>query len=347
MSIDKNELESYATRILSENNVTDKEVRIVFSDNTLLFKETPSECCIEIGVNAITLMVLFSCFSINGLLFQRTLYCYYWASKSIVERKIGTCAFFLSKLREELCKNIDKMQWYGQMIRIDLLLYFVIGHETFHILFKQNEKAKQNAIIDISAFLEDMYANRLRTKSKTAERLLDNSLNSIMEDDEFKEELACDKYSLDFLFKSILNDNRIDLKSFESIYQQLLDMVMMFQYDSISSSDFRRNLKIDNLRLFILGQHYGVFRLWITAITISELDQFGIDINSCLDKTRQRYSSIHSKKMRIKLKEYAMSSNNEMGQLTDNLIKKYRQQMRLMGDLINNMLIGEAFVGIK
>lgn len=342
MNINKEDLESYADKILFDCLNEKRKVKIDITDRILLFNESQSENRIEIGKYAITLMLLFSCFSMNGKLFQRSLYYYYWACKSIIERKVGTCVFFLTKLREEICKNVDEMQWYAQIVHLDKMLYFIIGHETYHVLYAQNETIRQKAIDDIDAFLEDMYTNRTRTKDKLAERLLNNSLEFVMADTKFKEELACDKNSIAFLFKYVLDNNTIDIQKHELIYQQILDMVMMLQYDGINSSDFRSNMSKTNLKQFILAQHYGIFRIWVTAITIGETDKADVDVYSCLERTQNRYASIFSKKLRIRFREYGMANSNEKGQLTEgDLMIKYKHQLCLISDLINNMLVGE------
>lgn len=343
MNINKEHLEKYAGRIIFDYLNIERKIQISFTDNVLLFNKSQSENCIEIGRYSITMMLLFSCFSINKKLFQRILYYYYWACKSIVERKVGTCAFFLTKLREEICTNVNKMQWYARLIHLDLMLHFIIGHETYHILFAQDESLKRKAIVDIGDFMKDIYKNKKRSKNKIGEYLLDLSLENILEDDCFKEEIACDKNSILFLFKTKLNCNtNHDMQFYESIYQQLLDMVMMFQYNGIHSSDFINYMSKDNAKQFINTQFYGVFRLWVTANTIAETDKYNVNVYSCLERTKERYDSIYSKKMRIRLCEYGMANNNEKVQLTDgDIMNKYRHQMCLMSDLINNMLIGE------
>lgn len=342
--IPKEALESYSSSILTNCLGETKKVQIDLSERVLLFATSETgENHIDMGRYASSLMLLFSCYTLNKKLFQRTLYLYYWASKSIVERKIGKCVFFLTKLREELCSKIDKMQWYAKTIHLDLLLYFVIGHETFHLIYKHNSGLKQDAIQDIDLFLNDMIENRIKS-NRIADRLLNESLEALLKDDACKEELACDKNSILFMSKHVLSSRTDDEQSFETICQQLMDMQIMLLYNDINASDLRRDVRISNIRSFILSQHYLVTRLWITALTLQEIETADLNLYSCLNRANNSYTNLYSRKLRIKFKEYGFSNSNELGQLTENdLLIRYRQQMGLIADLIFNMLVGERF----
>lgn len=228
MTVDYEVIEKYVNTFAERYLPEGKRINVKTSDEILLMNCNSLDE-IQIGDNAITLILLYSCLASDCKTFREVVFFYYWMNRNWQLNRLEGAFFCWLKLIKILDKNHQKIYGYAQQFYNDVLLLYIVGHEATHICFAQNptfrDKSKSDVLSIHNTLIEagkESYGNRVKRQYQNASKSI--SIEAV------EEEFACDRESIKYIY-SKLKDSNIDSTTLKKVMLQICDMTVMFQYD--------------------------------------------------------------------------------------------------------------------
>lgn len=344
MTINYQELEKYVNLINSSHSAIKGGISIV-RDQSLLPKAV-GDSEIHISDNSITLLLLYSCFAKDCKLFRDVLFYFYWACANITRYKLQATVYCLKKMEEIILNRESDMYGIAQSIPLDVIVRYVIGHEAIHNCFYRDKNIKNLELDKSSRFLSEVNDDIMQTKNVVL-KLLFKHLVKEMNDEHIisdeKEEYACDRLSLKFLYEHVLRKD-LSEDDHKNLILQLMTATMMLQYDNNMTS---LNEGVFNRRIYLayISKHIrlGVLRVANVAYTLQDIYNYDIEIDKYIKTVNNQGQKIISGFSLFNIASIGYCLSDEMPSF-DNLeyYKTLKNELDNVSNYLNHILFGEV-----
>lgn len=206
--------------VIKESNQTDVSLIV---DNSLIFPKYQSNNIYFSRSCELTtlLLVLYNNPKVN---IKKILLIYTLLGINIENKSSSNIYYLLKKMEKEISKLYKHCNKVG-IIHLDILTYFQLKHELYHIKLRENPDLLNSILGDIKS-IETLYQNIGNSRRK---RVVQSCVTEALHSVKWQTELACDWYSILDTIKYMIASN-YNLDAIKKSTIQILRMLTMTQY---------------------------------------------------------------------------------------------------------------------